>query len=63
MGIVEVKVSAENGPIHPGDLLVTSATPGYAMRGDNPAPGTILGKALESLDNGVGTILVLLTLQ
>jgi hypothetical protein len=30
MGIVTVKVSAENGSIHPGDLLVTAATPGYA---------------------------------
>jgi hypothetical protein len=63
MGIVSVKVSAENGPIHPGDLLVTSSTPGYAMRGDNPPPGTILGKALGSLDSGSGVVLVLITLQ
>jgi hypothetical protein len=26
-GIVPCKVSAENGPIQPGDLLVTSSTP------------------------------------
>jgi hypothetical protein len=26
-------------------------------------PGTIIGKALEPLDNGVGEILVLLSLQ
>ena len=63
MGIVMVKVNTENGPIQPGDLLVTSSTRGYAMRGDNPPPGTILGKALGTLESGNGTILVLLTLQ
>jgi hypothetical protein len=37
VGIVPCKVSAENGPISRGDLLVTSSTPGYAMRGtDKP---------------------------
>ncbi|MBU0495852.1 MAG: hypothetical protein KKA73_25070 [Chloroflexi bacterium] len=65
MGIVACKVSAENGAIQPGDLLVTSATPGHAMRADRTSalPGTILGKALESLDAGTGIILVLVTLQ
>jgi hypothetical protein len=64
LGVVTCKVSAENGPIRPGDLLVTSATPGHAMRADNSAPrGTILGKALESLDEGTGIIQVLVTLQ
>jgi hypothetical protein len=65
LGIVSCKVSAENGPIRPGDLLVTSATPGRAMRADrDSAPsGTILGKALESLDSGTGVIQVLVTLQ
>lgn len=63
MGIASVKVSAENGSINPGDLLVTSSTPGYAMRGTDPTPGTILGKALGSLEKGTGTILVLLTLR
>lgn len=33
VGIVPTKVSAENGPIHRGDLLVTSSTPGYVMKG------------------------------
>ncbi len=65
VGIVPVKVSAENGAIHRGDLLVTSSTPGYAMRGINPPAGTILGKALESLaaSHSTGVILVLVTLQ
>jgi hypothetical protein len=64
LGIVACKVSAENGPIRPGDLLATSATPGHAMRAADSAPrGTILGKALERLDEGTGLIQVLVTLQ
>jgi len=64
VGIVPCKVSAENGPIHRGDLLVTSSTPGHAMRaGPNPPQGTVLGKALGELEEGTGIILVLVTLQ
>ncbi|MBD3367438.1 MAG: hypothetical protein GF405_04600 [Candidatus Eisenbacteria bacterium] len=63
VGIVRCRVSAENGAIEPGDLLVTAATPGHAMRGERPAPGTILGKALGSLRTGTGSIDVLVTLQ
>ena len=37
VGIVPVKVSAENGAIRPGDRLVASATRGYAMRGGREA--------------------------
>ncbi len=70
-GRVKVKVDAAYGAIHAGDLLVTSPTPGYAMRsrplsvnGTNVhRPGPILGKALEALPKGRGEILVLLTLQ
>jgi hypothetical protein len=70
-GRVRVKVDAKYGAIRIGDLLVTSPTPGYAMR-SRPMkvgtqtlhrPGTLLGKALEALPNGRGEILVLLTLQ
>ena len=63
LGTVACKVSAENGPIRPGDLLVTSSTPGHAMRADNPEMGTVLGKALESLDSGTGLIQVLVMLR
>ncbi len=63
IGIVPCKVSAQNGPIRPGDLLVTAFEPGHAMRHDNPRAGTILGKALGSLDHGTGVIRVLVTLQ
>jgi hypothetical protein len=63
-GIAPCKVSAENGPIQRGDLLVTSSTPGHAMRaGDNPAPGTVLGKAMQPLESGTGIIELLVTLQ
>lgn len=59
-GQVPVKVTAENGAIRPGDLLVASSTPGHAMRADaNPAAGTVIGKALERFDNGTGTIRML----
>lgn len=64
VGIVPVKASAENGPIRPGDLLVASATPGYAMvAGPNPPLGTVIGKALAGLDSGTGSILMLAMLQ
>jgi hypothetical protein len=63
VGIVPCKVSAENGPIAPGDLLVTSSTPGHGMRDANPRVGTVIGKALESLESGTGVIRVLVTLH
>lgn len=64
VGIVACKVTAENGPIQRGDLLVTSSTPGYAMRaGTNPPQGTVLGKALQPLEEGAGLIQILVTLQ
>ncbi len=63
VGIVPCKVSAENGPIRIGDLLVTSDTPGHAMRDGNPSVGTVLGKALDNLPSGTGVIKILLTLQ
>lgn len=70
-GRVRVKVDARYGAIRVGDLLVTSPTPGYAMR-SRPVmvggvavhrAGTLVGKALEALPSGKGEILVLLTLQ
>jgi hypothetical protein len=51
MGVIPTKVSAENGPIRRGDLLVTARTPGYAMRADPDRLrfGMVLGKALGEL--------------
>ncbi len=70
-GVVPCKVSAENGAIQPGDLLVASDTPGHAMRADPIEvngvefypPGTILGKAMEPLVKDTGVILVLVSLN
>jgi hypothetical protein len=61
-GRVRVKVV---GPVAAGDLLVASSIAGHAMRSAPPevTPGTMLGKALESLEAGQGAVLVLLTLQ
>ena len=71
LGVVPVKVSAENGAIQPGDLLTASDTPGHAMKakpitvsGVTFYPsGVVIGKALEGLAGGTGLISVLVTLQ
>jgi hypothetical protein len=65
VGIVPCKVTDQNGPIHRGDLLVSSSTPGHAMKGTdrNRMLGAVVGKALGSLDHGTGVIEVLVTLQ
>lgn len=53
MGAEPVKVI---GPVVAGDILVSSDTPGYAMVNNDPAPGTVIGQALESLDDGSAII-------
>ncbi len=58
-GRVPVKVDASYGAIRAGNLLVASATPGHAMRVENPAAGTVIGKAMESLASGQGTIMMM----
>jgi hypothetical protein len=58
-GIVPCNVDASFGPIRAGDLLGVSPTPGHAMRVVAPAPGTVLGKALQPLASGRGVISVL----
>jgi hypothetical protein len=58
-----IKVDASYGPIAPGDRLVASPNPGYAMRADSPQPGTLIGKALGTLPSGTGVIPVIVTLQ
>jgi hypothetical protein len=64
-GRVYCWADAANGPIKAGDLLTTSITPGYAMRVVNyeKARGAIIGKAMTSLKQGRGLVLVLVTLQ
>jgi hypothetical protein len=65
VGVVPTKVTAENGPIARGDLLVTSSKAGYAMRGTDRSKmvGAVVGKALQPLEKGEGVIQVLVTLQ
>lgn len=60
-GIVLCKVSAENGAIKKGDILVSSSVPGHAMRADPPllTPGMIIGSALQNWDQGEGKIYIL----
>ncbi|MHC4619996.1 MAG: WD40/YVTN/BNR-like repeat-containing protein [Planctomycetota bacterium] len=64
-GRVYCNVDASIAAIKPGDLLTTSNTPGYAMKVTDysRAQGAILGKAMSSLNEGKGLVLVLVTLQ
>jgi hypothetical protein len=63
-GRVPVKVTTENGPIQVGDLLVASSAPGVAMRGDSAAAvGCVVGKAMEPLSEGVGSIMAQVMLR
>lgn len=64
-GRVNCWVDADYAPVDVGDLLTTSATPGHAMRADDPtrAFGSVVGKAMGSLRSGVGLVPVLVALQ
>jgi len=65
VGIVPAKASTENGPIKPGDLLVTSSKPGYVMKGSDRSRliGAVVGKAMAHLNSGTGVIEIAVTLQ
>ncbi len=64
-GRVFVKADTSAGSIEPGDLLTTSSIPGRAMKAadHDQAQGAILGKAMTSLNESEGMVLVLVTLQ
>jgi hypothetical protein len=57
--------SASRDGIQAGDLLTTSDTPGHAMKviDHAAANGAIVGKAMTTLDDGKGLVLVLVSLQ
>ncbi|MBA4850754.1 collagen-like protein [Emticicia sp. BO119] len=62
VGVIPTKVCLEGGPIERGDLLVTSSTPGVAMKADREKVevGQVLGKALQEFDDdSIGKINVL----
>jgi hypothetical protein len=64
-GRVYCLATADNGSIKPGDLLTTSDTEGHVMRADDneKMQGAIVGKAMMGLEEGIGSILVLVNLQ
>ena len=65
-GRTRCKIDARNNPVAPGDLIVTSDTPGCGMKGTIDSfgkIGTVVGKALEAIEDGVGTIAVFVTHQ
>lgn len=70
-GPAQVKASAPASKIQPGDLLSSASETGYAGKAAEvnfngvsaPAPGTILGKALETLKSDKALIYIFITLQ
>ena len=66
IGVIPTKVCLEGGSISRGDLLVTSSTPGVAMKADpdKVKVGQVLGKALETYTTGsIGKIKVLVSIK
>ena len=65
VGKVYCKVDADPAPIAVGDLLTTSARPGFGMKATDPgqAFGAVIGKALQPLRAGQGMIPILVALQ
>ena len=58
-GSVLCKIDARKTPLRPGDPVVTSDTPGSGMAGTIDAfdkIGTIIGKALDSLEEGIALV-------
>ncbi|HZB13423.1 MAG TPA: hypothetical protein VE467_10360, partial [Chryseolinea sp.] len=64
-GRVYCLVDASYGEIKPGDLLTTSPTLGHAMKvtDHDAGRGATIGKAMTSMQNGKGLVLVLVSLQ
>lgn len=60
-GRVYCRADAAYGAIRPGDLMTTSDTPGHAMKAADyqRGRGAFVGKAMSSLENGKGLVLVL----
>ncbi len=53
------RIDARNNPVKPGDLIVASDTPGCGMKGKIDSfekVGTVIGKALDSLSDGIGLV-------
>ena len=66
VGVIPTKVCLEGGIIKRGDLLVTSSTPGVAMKADpdKVKVGQVIGKALQEYDQQcIGKINVLVSIK
>jgi hypothetical protein len=66
IGVIPTKVCSEGGAIKRGDLLVTSSTPGIAMKADinKVKVGQVIGKALENFNSASpGRIRVLVSIK
>jgi hypothetical protein len=65
VGRVYCQVDADAVAIEVGDLLVTSSTPGHAMKATDPlqAFGAVIGKAMAPLEAGQGLIPIVVALQ
>jgi len=66
IGVIPTKVCLEGGAIKRGDMLVTSSTPGVAMKADldKVKVGQVLGKALQDYsETGIGKINVLVSVK
>jgi hypothetical protein len=61
-GRIYVLADATKNAIRPGDQLTTSSLPGYAMKATNnkKSQGAIIGKAMSTLTEGKGMVLVLI---
>ncbi len=63
-GKVMCRIDARNNPVKPGDLIVTSSTPGCGMAGKLNSfekIGTVIGKALDHMADGIGLVPVFIT--
>ena len=65
VGVIPTNVCGDGGPIHRGDLLVTSGRPGRAMKAKlhRLKPGQAIGKALEEFTGDDGVIKVLVNVK
>jgi hypothetical protein len=65
VGKVFCKVDASYGRVEVGDMLTSSPNPGHAMKVNDAkrAFGAVIGKAMAPLDDGVGLIPILISLQ
>ncbi|MBN2161016.1 MAG: carbohydrate-binding protein, partial [Spirochaetes bacterium] len=63
-GTALCKIDARKNPIRPGDTVVTAATPGCGMAGTIDSfnkIGTVIGKALDYLEDGIEVIPIFIT--